>query len=535
MDFDALTGKKNLEFQSLSISQDFMIVKNLLRIGSLYVLPACLFPADVSAQSQSKPNIIFLMTDQQRWDAIGINNPHIKTPNLDRLARNGILFNQATCQAPMCVPSRNSMMFGLYPSQLGIRSNGSHSIGDQFLPCDPLPERLKKAGYQTAGFGKTHWGRTDQPIDTRGFEFRVVGAKEVGLEKGALYQDDENPAGLAAYRREVANYGPGEEGVEGYLGKTSEVADRDHRDGWVAEKCLEFLDTGLDPDRPLFLYLSFLKPHAGLNVPKRFVDLYNINDIPDTEQPPWAEEQDTHLAYSDKNNKFQNDRHNEWRKTWLKMTPFERRRTTLYYYANCTWLDDYFGQALAKLEKAGRLKNALVVYTADHGDMLGERNYRFTKYCLYESSVRVPIMLSGTVVPDNLRGTIDNRPAELVDLYPTIAKAAGTKHQLASPGLDLFSDQRRKGSFCEYHDSGAPAWMWRTNKWKLILYSNLPSDASKSSEATFKGELYDLVNDPHEWKNLYNSEKHQKIREQLKTELLEHLAGSFAGFPIGRG
>jgi arylsulfatase A-like enzyme len=483
----------------------------------------------------NKPNIIFLMTDQQRWDAIGINNPHIKTPNLDRLARQGILFNQATCQAPMCTPSRYSMMLGLYPSQLGIRSNGSHPIGDANLPCDPLPERLKKAGYQTAGFGKTHWGRTDQPIGTRGFETRVVGAKEVGQETGARYQDDENPEGLAAYRKETANYGPGEEGVDGFIGKTSDVADRDHRDGWVAEKCLEFLDEGMDPSRPLFLYLSFLKPHAGLNAPKRFVDMYNINDIPDTEQPPWLEEQDTHLAYGNKTNKFQTTRYLEWRAAWTKMTPLERRRTTLYYYANCSWLDDYFGQALAKLEKSGRLKNALIVFTSDHGEMLGERHYRFTKYCLYDSSVRVPILLSGSVIPEVLRGTVDNRPAELVDLYPTLANAAGTKHQLFSPGLDLLSDQIRKGSFCEYHDSGAPAYMWRTKKWKLILFSDQPLEKAKSSGLPMKGELYDLENDPHEWNNLYNSKKHQKIREQLKTELLEHIAVTFAGFPVGKG
>lgn len=491
---------------------------------------------DFYVEAASKPNIIFFMTDQQRWDAIGVNNPHIKTPNLDRLARQGILFNQATCQAPMCVPSRNSMMFGLYPSQVGIRTNGSHGLGDPFMPCDPLPERLRKAGYQTAGFGKTHWGRTKQPIGTRGFEVRVVGAKEVGEEVGAIhYQDDENPDGLAAYREETADYGPGEEGVEGYLGKTSDVADRDHRDGWVAEKCLEFLDEGMDTARPLFLYLSFLKPHAGLNVPKRFVDMYDINDIPDTEQPPWDNEPDTHLSYVTLTNKFQADRHKAWRETWSKLTPMERRRTTLYYYANCSWLDDYFGQALDKLEKAGRLENSLIVFTSDHGDMLGERNYRFTKYCLYENSVRVPILLSGTVIPEKLRGSIDNRPAELVDLYPTITKVAGTAHQFNAPGLDLLSDKKHKGSFCELHESGSPAYMWRTNKWKLILYVDKPLAEANFSPGEMKGELYNLENDPNEWKNLYYDNEYKEIREQLKTDLIEKLAITFSGFPLGKG
>lgn len=490
-----------------------------------------------NAQEQyGKPDIIFLMTDQQRWDAIGINNLQIKTPNLDRLAREGILYNQATCQAPMCTPSRNSMMLGLYPSQLGIRSNGSHALGDPFLPCDPLASRLQKAGYQTAGFGKTHWGKTDQPIGTRGFETRVVGAKEVGLEIGAIhYQDDENPEGLAAYRKEVATYQAGEEGVDGFIGAISMVADRDHRDGWVAEKCLEFLDKGIDPTRPLFLYLSFLKPHAGLNAPKRFVELYDIKDIPDTEQPPWSEEPDTHLSYCDKTNKNLADRYIRWRVAWSKMTSVERRQTTLRYYANCSWLDDYFGQVLYKLEKSGRLKNSLIIFTSDHGEMLGERNYRFTKYCLYESSVRVPIILSGSVVPEDLLGTIDKRSAELVDLYPTIAKVAGTKQQLNSPGLDLLSNQKHKGSFCEFHDSGAPAYMWRTNQWKLILFVDKPLAETMFSVDQIKGELYNLEADPHEWRNVYDDKKNSAIREQLKTELLTHLACSFAGFPIGKG
>jgi arylsulfatase A-like enzyme len=106
-----------------------------------------------------RPNIIFLMDDQRRWDALGCVDPAIKTPALDRLAKEGILFDQAVCQAPMCVPSRYSMMLGLYPHQAGILSNGP-GLSDTQLPCDTLPELLRKAGYQTAGFGKTHWSRS---------------------------------------------------------------------------------------------------------------------------------------------------------------------------------------------------------------------------------------------------------------------------------------------------------------------------------------------------------------------------------------
>ena len=217
------------------------------------------------------------------------------------------------------------------------------------------------------------------------------------------------------------------------------------------------------------------------------------------------------------------------------MTQMEKRRTTLRYYANCSWLDDYFGQALDKLEKLGRLKNALIIFTSDHGEMLGERNYHFTKYCLYDSSIRVPIILSGSVVPENLHGTIDDRPAELVDLYPTIMKAAGTTQELDSPGLDLLGDQKHTGSFCELHDSGSPAYMWRTGQWKLILFTDMPLAEAKLSPGNVKGELYDLIKDPHEWNNLYYRKKNRAIVEKLKTELFMHLACTWAGFPSGRG
>lgn len=104
--------------------------------------------------SQDKPNIIFLMTDQQRWDCIGTFNEHIHTPNLDKLAAEGITFHDAVCQSPMCAPSRSSMMMGYYPSQLGVRTNYGGLFEEDKLPSEPLPELMHRAGYQTAGFGK---------------------------------------------------------------------------------------------------------------------------------------------------------------------------------------------------------------------------------------------------------------------------------------------------------------------------------------------------------------------------------------------
>jgi arylsulfatase len=129
-------------------------------------------------QAKKGPNILFLMSDQHRWDALGIHNPIIKTPNLDKLAQDGILFENAFCNAPLCVPSRYSMMTGLYPSQCGIRNNSQQCLSDESLPWAVLPQRLKALGYKTGGFGKTHWynqfsSQSGQISSTRGFDVRA--------------------------------------------------------------------------------------------------------------------------------------------------------------------------------------------------------------------------------------------------------------------------------------------------------------------------------------------------------------------------
>lgn len=491
---------------------------------------------------QDKPNIIFFMTDQQRWDCIGKFNEHIHTPNLDRLAAEGITYSQAVCQSPMCVPSRTSMMFGYYPSQTGVRTNYGGIYDEDRLPSDPLPELMRKAGYQTAGFGKTHWNhseRTEIP-SARGFEVRAVGlARDSGhYEENAIMMGDTHPDYLEAYTSEAAHFGSGEENVHGYIGMTSRVPMEQHRDGWVAEQSLKFLDEGVDPDRPLFFYLSFLKPHAGLNVPKAFEDLYSIADIPDIPQPPWLDEENTHLAASDELNSRSRESYLDKKKVFLAMSEEERRRTTLRYFANCSWLDHYFGLALEKLERLGRLEDALIVFVSDHGEMLGERQFRFSKYNLYDASVRVPLILSGSWIAEARRGTIDDRPAELVDLVPTLSVAAGLPRNPMLPGFDLLGDLRRQGTFCEFHGKGvsaphsAPAYMWRTKEWKLILYiEGAVRDAGARVQHT-KGELYDLAADPGEWVNLYEAEEHAGIREMLKTELLMHLAVAWSKGPV---
>jgi len=465
------------------------------------------------APNKKRPNIIFLMDDQHRWDALGTVNPAVQTPNLDALAKDGIFFDQAVCQAPMCTPSRNSMMLGLYPNQLGILRNG-RGIADGSLPARPLAELFKQAGYQTAGFGKTHWGLACSP---RGFETRYIAEC---LELNAVMMKDDAPEAKAQYDAEGKTMGGGEENNLGYLGFTSKVPEENHRDGWVTAKCLDFIEQGIDPARPLFLYLSFLKPHAGHNVPAGYEGRYDVDRVEYAQQPPWKEDVSPHALGVNRREMYIN--------YWSKATDEQWRQMTMRYRANCTWIDDMFGRALAALKRKGVLDNALVVYCSDHGEMLGERFYRFNKYCLYESSVRVPLMLSGSALPEKLRGQTDHRPAELVDLYPTILKAANIRMPGSPVGLNLLGDRQRHASFCALHQRKAEAaFMWRTARHKLILRMKRKAgdDASRyASGDIIGGEFYDLRRDPQEWTDLYADPKaDQGTMASMTNELLAFL------------
>jgi len=487
------------------------LIPLIIALGLLPILRSCL--SNNLPEETDRPNIIFLMDDQHRWDALGVVNHEVVTPNLDKLAEEGVHFTQAVCQAPMCVASRYSMMLGLYPNQVGVLRN-EPGLPDDKLPNIPLPRALKEAGYETAGFGKTHWS---VDCGTRGFETRYIGEC---FEEGANMMIDMDPEAKKAYGTETLPYGAGEEGNLGYIGETSKVKEEKHRDGWVFNRCLDYLNTRKD-DRPLFLYLSFLKPHAGHNVPEGFEEAYAGKTITPAVQPQWDSDFSPH-ALGVNTGRPNNEPYAEF---WKNASPDLWEQMTKRYYANCTWIDDMFGRTMEALKQRGLLENAIIIYLSDHGEMLGERHYRFNKYCLYESSARVPIILSGSALSDEFKGKTDKRPVELTDVYPTILKAAGIDVPDKLPGINLLSAETRSASFCALHErSDEAAFMWRTEKYKLILRMNRKADASAYIEGDIiGGEFYKLETDPQEWENVFGAKEVESQQAKMTGELLNHL------------
>jgi len=477
------------------------------------------------------------MTDQHRWDALGCVRPNLKTPHLDALAARGIRFDQAVCQNPQCVASRYSLTTGLYPSQVGVRNNNQAIHCEEDLPVPTLFQRLQQAGYLTIGCGKTHWymaqheGRDTPPPErtTRGFDWRYLGRKSGGTdaEPGAVCFSDEAPEQMAWMLGYELDVGPrsGGESFAGYMGCPAPYPGEGMREHWLTSKALESLHKAENRDQPWHLYLSFDFPHAPLAVPSDYEDLYALDDIPDVERPPPGLARHYNMWHSD-----------EIVQRWRSLGEREQRQVWRRYFALCSYVDNQFGRIFTYLQETGQEENTLIVFTSDHGDSLGERD-RFSKYSLYEASVRVPLIVAGAGVDPEQAGQVDHRAAELVDLVPTFLDAAGQRIPDELPGESLLRPSYRRGGFAEFHSHGyddilwAPAYMWRTRDWKLVLYFDGNLDELRRHPERIQGELFNLQDDPAEYVNLYGRPEVQTVQQECTRDLLVQLAVSWSHFP----
>jgi arylsulfatase A-like enzyme len=211
---------------------------------------------------------------------------------------------------------------------------------------------------------------------------------------------------------------------------------------------------------------------------------------------------------------------------WKTASPADWKMMTMRYYANITWIDDMMGRTLKALEQQGILDNAIIVYTSDHGEMLGEHYYRFNKYNLYEASVRVPFILAGTALPDSLQlGTISQQAVDLVDIVPTLLSLSDIQVPTNLPGYSLVAGSKRTANFAALHErAGEAAFMWRTPKEKLILVFERQENAKDyQTEHIITGEYYDLVKDPLEWNDLYDSEDVAAQKAAFTAAILDKL------------
>ena len=326
-----------------------------------------------------------------------------------------------------------------------------------------------------------------------------------------------NPVAKARYDAEIKDMGPGEENNLGYLGFTSTLPEEVHRDGWITKQAIDYIEKRED-ERPLFLYLSYMKPHAGHNVPKGYEELYDLDSIEYAKQPPWDKDYSPHAEGVNRRDMYED--------YWKNASEEEWKLMTMRYYANVTWIDDMMGRTLRTLGEKGLLENTIIVYTSDHGEMLGEHYFRFNKYNLYDASVRVPMILTGSALPDSIKGnTTNDKPVENIDILPTLLNFAGIKKDKKLPGKNLLDPGQRKANFSALHErKGEATFMWRTKEHKLILVFNRKEKAGDYIEADIRtGEFYNLTEDPTEWNDLYGAKEIKPLQIEYTEQLLKHL------------
>jgi arylsulfatase A-like enzyme len=459
--------------------------------------------------SNQRPDIIFIITDQQRFDTIrALGFPYMDTPNLDRLINEGVTFTNAHITAPSCAPSRASIFTGYYPHTTGILKNAD-------LWRHSWVEALADSGYYCVNIGKMH----TYPYHTKlGFHERyVVENKDRYLEE-RYYFDEWDKAlrarGLVKQQREL--YRRRDDYRESLGAFDWELPEETQSDMFLGDMVTWWLDTKPKPDGPLFLQIGFPGPHPPYDPPARYARPYLNRDLPLAEitqaelnsQPPPFKALRQHNAEVDHDSLVH----------LLNPTPEQRHRQRAYYLANVTMIDEKVGQILTALENKGYLENAVVIFTSDHGDALTDHGHS-QKFTMYDIVTRVPLIVwaagrfEGGRKLDNLCQLMDIGPTILDLAEVPIPETFEAKSLLSAlnnepwAGRDyVFSEHGRDGILrtTDYMT------MVRDKQWKLVHFLDEPF-----------GQLFDLVNDPEEVSNLWDSPNFTDKKRELLDVLRE--------------
>jgi arylsulfatase A-like enzyme len=439
-----------------------------------------------------RPNVLLILTDQQRWDTLAASgNPHIRTPNLDRLIDEGTRFSSAYTPAPVCVPARCALHYGQYPLSTGCLENNYSMPGDRPSMADVLSD----AGYRTHAIGKRHF--TPDPQDPRGFQ---------SLEKQEeIVNQVVNDDYLQYLEANGCGYAIEPHGVRGeayYVPQLSPLPPRHHPTQWVADRTCDWITSDATKDQPFFLFSSFIHPHPPFSPPSPWHKLYRGPDMP---PPKMAEDNESlylHINY----------RQNRYKGRDAGRDLRLHQLIKAYYYASISFIDYQVGRILASLEDTGKLDDTLIIFASDHGEFLGDYNC-FGKRSFLDSAARVPLLCR---YPQRFEGgTVCETPVSLVDIMPTILEATGTSAE-EMDGEDLSAVATGKASreviFGHYQGHEAGIYMATTHEWKYIW-----------SAADKKELLFDRIKDPDETRNRAHNITCAPIARHMRTILQDHV------------
>ena len=462
--------------------------------------------AGESAGPARKPNILLLMCDQFRADCLGAaGNKAIRTPNFDRIAREGALFKHAYSSMPSCTPARATLLTGLGAWRHGMLGYGA--VAAEYP--NEMPRMLRQAGYYTQGIGKMHW---HPQRAAHGFHKTVL--DESGRAESKGFVSDYRQW----FKAQAPDQNPDATGVgwNDYRSKPYALPERLHPTVWTGDRAVEFLGKygsggdGEKPGEPFFLKVSFARPHSPYDPPQRFFDMYADADLPKAVIGEWA-----------KRNEMSGQKLGA--STPRGDLGAEQVRSSRQgYYGAVTFLDEQIGRIMGVLEKRGMLDNTLILYTSDHGDMLGDHNL-WRKTYAYEGSARVPMLIRWPKgVADAKRGQVLGQPVELRDVLPTLLDAAGAEFDPSRfDGRSMLELIRGKAEdWRKFIDLEHSTCYWPENQWCALTDGHIKYiyGAVDGSE-----QLFNLDTDPGETCDLAGEAKHAGKLAEWRGRLVEHL------------
>jgi arylsulfatase A-like enzyme len=453
------------------------------------------------AQVETRRNVLFIISDDLNNFLGCYGDPRAQTPHIDRLAARGVTFERAYCQYPLCGPSRNSMLTGLYPNSTGILRNAQ--IFRQTIPSSvSLPQAFRQQGYFAARIGKLYHYNVPRSVGTNGHD------------DPASWELELNPAGVDRLEEEpnIFTLTPGQFG--GTLSwYASPKEDAHHTDGmhaedavWVLERCAR------RKDRPFFLALGFFRPHTPYVAPQSYFELYPEKSMPLVQDI--KEDQADIPAAGLASYKREQD----------KLTDDLRRQCMQAYYASISFMDAQVGQVVDALDRLGLADNTIIVFTSDHGYHMGEHGL-WQKMSLFEESARVPMLIvaPGVAAP----GTVARSPVGHIDLYPTLTELCGVKPPDGLQGQSLVpmlkdpSQTGRGWAITQVSRGGANrgffGYSLRTPRWRYTEWD----------EGREGRELYDHEADPRELTNLADDSAHAATIRELSEKLHQAIPITF--------
>jgi len=439
----------------------------------------------------STPNLLFLMTDQQRADTVEPTTV-CQTPNLDKLAANGTQFKRCYTVNPICSPTRASLMTGLLPHSHGM-VDVTHAVPtyrasfDATLPV--WPQVLRDAGYDTAYFGKWHVERSNRLQD---FGFETYEIEQYQKKLGLVEVEDD-----LLLRRMVGQKGYADFLLYGVSEQPLETLPeyQMYSDG------IRFLEkAAANPERPWALFLSTEAPHDPYIALRRYYERYNLDDI----SPPANFDDDL----ADRPAIYRRIQH-----VWDDLTWEDFAQATACYYANCTMIDEQIGRIMATLDALGMAENTIVVFTSDHGDYMAEHRLLLKGIPAFEGAYRVPMILSGPGIEGNRQV---NEIISLLDLVPTLVQLT-TGDDFPGHGRSLLPLLQgsetgwQSEAFAECHGQ-------RFNYTQRTLWRD---DYKYIFNGFAEDELYNLAEDPHERLNLAGEPDERSVLENMAARMWE--------------